>query len=772
MQFYSPYFLNLLWLVPILIVCFFASAFLNANRLKSFLKTREIQDKLLPHYNRLEWPIRGAFLLAAFLLIVLALSQPQWGEEKKKVERKGVDLIFLLDVSLSMLAEDVKPSRVLKAKFEIEAFVKALKGHRIGMLTFAGSSFMQTPLTLDYSAFLIFLSGVDVGHVPDPGTSLGAAIEKAIAAFTDEKGKQKALVVFSDGEDHAAQIDSAVALAKQQNVRIYTIGTATGEGAPIPLKNERGVQTAVKKDRVGNIVITKLDKAVLSKIATETGGLYFPATPSEKEVDLILKHLSSLGEKKLEDRVVTEKEDHYQIFLFIALILLMLEMVVKRGRAIRLNILPFFFLVFILNSGFLPTAQNKVEEGNKDFEGKRYQSAIDKYREVQVKNPDDPSVSYNLATSLYKVDQYQESAAHLKKSMEKSQAENNALRAKIAYNYGNSLFRLGDYDGAVEAYKKALELNPQDQDSKYNLEYIQDQKSKFEKENQDRKKDNQDKKNDQNKQQNNKNQQQNQQQNQQNQGGGGSSKDNQNQQGQNNQQNQSGSGQQDQKQNQGGQGENKQNTGQNQGQDQKDQGQGQNQKDQQSQGDQSDQNKEQNQSSGGQGEKKDDEQNQGGQGQDQKDQGGGQQGQDQNQGGQGQQDQKEQQGQGQQDKQQGQGGQSQQEKEQNQQGGKGQEKNDQGQKPESKPGEQPGGGQKPQDQPSGGGASGGQAGGGAGEEQQQQAGGAGGKPLQGQMSKENAEYLLASLEEGEKKFQVMRKPAENQSEDPYVEKDW
>lgn len=731
----------------------------------------------MPHYNRLEWPIRGAFLLAAFLLIVLALSQPQWGEEKKKVERKGVDLIFLLDVSTSMLAEDVKPSRVLKAKFEIEAFVKALKGHRIGMLTFAGTSFMQTPLTLDYSAFLIFLSGVDVGHVPDPGTSLGAAIEKAIAAFTDEKGKQKALVVFSDGEDHAAQIDAAVALAKQQNVRIYTVGTATGEGAPIPLKNERGVQTAVKKDRAGNIVITKLDKAVLSKIAVETGGLYFPATPSEKEVDLILKHLSSLGEKKLEDRVVTEKEDHYQIFLFIALILLMLEMVVKRGRAVRLNILPFFFLVFILNSGFLPTAQNKIEEGNKDFEGKRYQSAIDKYREVQVKNPDDPSVSYNLATSLYKVDQYQESAAHLKKSMETSKAENNALRAKIAYNYGNSLFRLGDYDGAVEAYKKALELNPEDQDSKYNLEYIQDQKSKFEKENQDRKKDNQDKKNDQNQQQNNKNQQQNQQQNQQSQGGGGSSKDNQNQQGQNNQQNQSGSGQQDQQQqqNQGGQGQNQQNSGQNQGQDQKDQGQGQNQKDQQSQGDQSDQNKEQNQSSGGQGDKKDEEQKQGGQGQDQKDQsGGGQQDQDQNQGGQGQQDQKEQQGQGQQDKQQDQGGQGQQDQQQNPTSGQGQEKNDQGQKeagqkPEPKQGnQQGGGGQKPDNQPSGS-SPGGPAGGG-GEEQQ--TGIAGGKPLQGQMSKENAEYLLASLEEGEKKFQVMRKPAENQAEDPYVEKDW
>lgn len=773
MQFYSPYFLNLLWLVPILVLCFFASAFLNSARLKSFLKTREIQNKLLPHYNRQEWPIRGVLLFAAFLLVVLALAQPQWGEEKKRIERKGVDLIFLLDVSASMLAEDIKPSRVRKAKFEIEAFVKELKGHRIGMLTFAGSSFMQTPLTLDYSAFLIFLSGVDVGHVPDPGTSLGTAIEKAIGAFTDEKGKQKALIVFSDGEDHAAQIDSAIALAKQRNVRIYCIGTATGEGAPIPLKNESGVQTAVKKDRSGNIVITKLDKAVLSKVATETGGIYLPATPGEREVELILKHLASLGEKKLEDRIVTEKEDHYQIFVFIALILLMLEMLVRRGRSERVNVLPVLMLFFVIHSGFISTPQSKVEEGNKDFEGKKYQSAIEKYREVQVKNPDDPAVAYNLATSLYKTDQYQESAAHLKKSMGVSaKSEDKALQAKIAYNYGNALFRLGDYEGAVEAYKKALELNPQDQDSKYNLEFIQDQKSKFEKENQDRKKDNQDKKDDKNKQQNNKNQQQNQQQNQQNQGGGGS-KDNKDQ-GQN-QQNQSGSGQQqqDQKQNQGGQGQNQQSSGQNQGQDQKDQGQGQNQQDQKSQGNQSDQNKDQESQSGGQNQQKDQQQNQGGQGQDQK-QSQGQDQQDKGQGG----------GQGQ-DQQQSQGGQGEQKKDQSQgqdqqnqgdQGGKGNQEGqqkepenqsqNQGDQPQQKPGEGP---KQPQGDQSG---ASGQSGGSEGSQEQLAGTGAGGQPLQGQMSKENAEYLLASLEEGEKKFQVMRRPAANQSEDPYVEKDW
>ena len=179
MQFYEAHFLSLLWLTPVLVLLFVSSGWLAQKRVRSFLKTTEIQGKLLPHYEKSEWPMRATLLLLAFVLSVIALSQPQWGDEKKKIERKGVDIIFMLDVSTSMLAEDIKPSRIQKARFEIESFVKELKGDRIGMLAFAGSSFMQTPLTLDYSAFLIFLGGVDVGHVPDPGTAMGPAIQKA-----------------------------------------------------------------------------------------------------------------------------------------------------------------------------------------------------------------------------------------------------------------------------------------------------------------------------------------------------------------------------------------------------------------------------------------------------------------------------------------------------------------------------------------------------------------------------------------------------------------
>ncbi len=801
-QFYAPYFLNLLWLTPVLAFCFVASGWIANKRVRAFLKTTEIQEKLLPHYEQREWPFRAALLLGAFVFSVIALSQPQWGEEKKKIERKGVDIVFMLDVSTSMLAEDTKPSRVQKSKFEIESFVKALKGDRIGMLTFAGSSFMQTPLTLDYSAFLIFLSGVDVGHVPDPGTSLGLAIQKAIAAFPDEKGKYRALIVFSDGEDHEAQIDPAIDEAKKKNVRIYTVGTATAEGAPIPLKDGRGTQTSVKKDRAGNIVITKLNKELLTRVAAETGGIYLPATPGEREVELILKHLATLGVKKIEDRVISEREDHYQIFLILGLFCLLLEMLVRRGKSPRMMPIPALLLIGMLHSGFISTPQEKVSQGNQDYEEKKYQSAVQKYREVQVKSPDSPPVEYNLATSLYKIDQYQESAAHLKNAVEKS-SQDPELQAKAAYNYGNALYRVGDYEGAVEAYKKAIALNPQDKDAKYNLEFLLDKKSKFEKENQDRKKNNPDQK---------KNKGQDKQKDQKNQGSGGSSQDkNQSSggQGEKNQggggsgqdkdqgdknQDQKGSGQQDQNKDQGGQGQNQSKSGKDQDPNQKDKGEGQNQQDDKQQGDQSAPNKDQNQKSGGQEEKEQKEN----QSQDQKNKGD-QQGQNENkdqddqsqnkgsekndqpnQGNNSDADQQKQDsksgGQDSKDKQESHPGDQKEQNQKPQNNQPGQDKGqgqEQGQQSPQKPSDQPGsqqGGQKPPSNQNPGQGQGGAAAG--GEKGGDQKGVGPGKPLQGQMSKEDAEYLLSSLEDGEKNFHVLRKPAKESPGAPYVEKDW
>ena len=532
MQFFRPEYFLYLWLVPGVLAFYFLSHKVWQRRVHRLVQDETLLSKLIEGHRKNEWLIRAILMTLVILCFVFALARPQWGDEKRTAKRKGVDLIFVADTSLSMLAEDIKPNRLEKAKFEIETFIRNLRGDRVGMVTFAGSGFLQTPLTLDHAAFLLFLDAVQVGFLPDPGTSLVGAIHLAIRAFPQKELKYKALILFTDGEDHEGGIEKAIEEAKQANVRIYCIGLGTAEGEPMPLKNERGERSGFKKDRLGQIVLTRLNQPLLERLAKETGGIYLPATPGEKEVEVILKHLRGWGEQQFSEKMVVEREDQYQVFLILALILLMAEMLVLRKNS-KSPALMAGLAAFFLLTGFLETSQDAVKKGNEHFQNKRYQSALESYRKVQVKNPDAPEVLYDLGTALYKVDSFQESAQDLEAATKK--ARDPQLKARSFYNTGNVQYRLGNFEEAIDSYKKALELDPNDKDAKYNLELLQKLKNKRDKKDQDQKKNGQ-KKDDQKKDDKKKDQQKNQQDQQQNQG-----------QGQNQQDQQQNQGQQDQK---------------------------------------------------------------------------------------------------------------------------------------------------------------------------------------------------------------------------------
>ncbi len=485
MQFFKPEYFLYLWLVPAVFALFIFSRKLWKKRLRRLVRDETLLAKLIEGYRQGEWMLRAVLTTLAVLCFVGALARPQWGDEKRSVQRKGADIIFLVDTSLSMLAEDIKPSRLGKAKFEIETFIRNLRGDRVGMVAFAGSGFLQTPLTLDHAAFLLFLDAVQVGFLPDPGTSLVQAIHLAIKAFPQKELKYKALILFTDGEDHEGGIERAIEEAQQAHVRLYALGLGTAEGEPIPLKNEKGERQGFKKDRSGQMVLTKLNQPLLERLARETGGLYLPATPGEKEVEVILKHLRGWGEQKFEEKMIVEREDQYQVFLILALILLIAEMLIRRKNKKNPALLA-CLASFFLFTGFFETSQDTIKKGNDHFQNKRYQSALENYRKVQIKNPDAPEVLYNLGTALYKVDSFQESAQDLDHAAAK--AEDPRLKARALYNFGNTQYRLGNFEQAIDSYKKVLAIDPTDKDSKYNLEFLQKQKNKFEKKDQDRKK--------------------------------------------------------------------------------------------------------------------------------------------------------------------------------------------------------------------------------------------------------------------------------------------
>lgn len=804
MQFYEAEYLKYLFFLPLLFVLGMSSARLWRSRLLKLGYEPVVMNKLIPGFRRAESGIRIFLFFLVFLCLILALARPQWGESSKRVERKGVDILFLLDTSLSMLSEDVKPNRFETAKHEIKAIMRKLKGDRVGLVVFSGSAYLQTPLTLDYSAFQLFLESVKVGHVPDPGSSLSSALNYVLRIFPKEDLKYKVLILMTEGEDTLGGLDETLKSLREAKIRVYPIGMGTEAGGPIPLKDQTGRQVGFKKDRSGEVVISRMDPKVLTKIAEETEGLFFPGTSAEREVDLLLKHIASLGQKNINEKMIAEKEDHYGFFLFWALVFLILELFVRRSQRIKpaLMILAAMFLF----SGFIETPRGLNKQGNEEFAQKKYQSAIADYQKAKIKDPDDGAIRYNLGTALYQTGQFRDARTEFQKAVDLSKTDPE-LQAKSYYNLGNTEYRLGNFEGAIKDYKEALKLNPKDLDAKSNLEFVQNQKSLFDKKNDARKKDNpkQD-------QQNQDQQQKQDQQQQQDQNKKDQSQQNQDQQQKQDQQNQDQNQQNQDQQQQQDQNQQNQNQQQQQDQSQQDQqegGQGQGSGQQQDstnqpQDSEGQQNNEPKDSSGEQGEENKPDQKQPSQGKPDKDQNP----QEQPNEPQPQEPQKPEQGgdktkdpsqkkSEKPDSQEGEQPSEQQEQQQpeendEQPGDQESEKQepaesgeDQGQEPKPEPGdgqnEEPEGGEaEEQEQDLLG-----------GEEQQEDnqeqtgdeqnskeagqekgnSGGGSGTQYQGQMSVENALKILDALHEGEKEFSDLRRPPAHRQQ-ASVEKDW
>jgi Ca-activated chloride channel family protein len=260
--------------------------------------------------------------LVAIFLLIFAIARPQIGTKIEEVKREGVDVLVAIDVSKSMLARDIPPSRLDKAKHEVESFIDRLRGDRIGLIAFSGVPFVQCPLTLDYGAAKIFLDIMDPDLIPVPGTALGGAIQKAIETFDQQERKHKVLVLITDGEDHGDDVMKFAEEAERQGIVIYTVGIGSPQGEPIP---ELATGSGFKKDRQGEVIITKLDEFTLEKIALQTGGKYFRASSGEDELDDIYENISRMEKKELGSLQFSQFEDRFQYFIVLAFLLLMIE---------------------------------------------------------------------------------------------------------------------------------------------------------------------------------------------------------------------------------------------------------------------------------------------------------------------------------------------------------------------------------------------------------------------------------------------------------------
>jgi Ca-activated chloride channel family protein len=276
--------------------------------------------------------LRFCVLLLALAFIIIGLANPQIGTRLQEVKQEGVDIFVALDVSLSMKAEDIKPNRLEKAKLEVHNLIDRLGGDRIGLVVFAGEAFTQFPLTTDYSAADLFLDVVDVDVVPVPGTAIGAAIKRAMESFDFKETTTKVIVVVTDGENTEGDAFEEATDAARQGVLIYTIGMGSPSGTPIPIYNASGQQVDFKRDRGGNIVVTKLDEVSLEKLAAIGNGKYFRGTNAQDELNEIYKTINTLQKKEFGVKQFTDYEDRFQFFLAVGIFLLIVELLISEKK--------------------------------------------------------------------------------------------------------------------------------------------------------------------------------------------------------------------------------------------------------------------------------------------------------------------------------------------------------------------------------------------------------------------------------------------------------
>lgn len=334
LRFENPGLLYLLWGV-LLWIAFFVWTVKYKQILLERFGNPEILSKLMHSYSPRRRNLKYFLIILSYIFFVIGLANPQIGKKLEDFTRKGVDIIVALDVSASMLAEDIKPNRLEKAKHEVSQLIDLLEGDRIGLIAFSGIAHVQCPLTLDYSAAKLFLSIMDKDIIPQPGTAVGEAIKKAIPAYNSEDRKHKVLILITDGEDHESDPLEAAKEAEKEGVIIYTVGIGSVQGVPIPVYSTRGTQSGFKKDRQGNVVTTKLDVLTLQKIAYQTGGKYFLASSGEAELDAIYDEISDMEKKELISKRFSQYEDRFQIFLLIGLILLILEILIPERKRVK-----------------------------------------------------------------------------------------------------------------------------------------------------------------------------------------------------------------------------------------------------------------------------------------------------------------------------------------------------------------------------------------------------------------------------------------------------
>lgn len=512
MNFAHPQLLWLLWLLLPL-----AGLLVWSWRARQRLLTRFISPRLLESLTAGVSKSRQKFRLALFLLAVAALlvslARPRWGFSLEESRQAGLDIVVAIDTSKSMLADDVQPNRLQRAKLAALDLMRLAQSDRLGLVAFAGGAFLQCPLSLDEEAFRQSVEFLDVNVIPQGGTALAEAIQTARSAFKEENDNHKILVLFTDGEDND-DAEAAMALAREareNGMRIFTIGVGTPAGEVLSTKDPYGNRVFIK-DAQGNVVKSRLNETLLQNLAKETSGFYLPLRGARSMEVLYERGLAPLPKSESATRTLRQYHERFQWFIGAAILLLLFEMMfperktssmvqVRNAKSAAAALLA---LVFFSANAFAAAGG-----ALKDYQRGQYSKARAEFERLARKSPDDARLRYNAGAAAFQDEDYDTALKHFTETLT---ARDLKLQQQGYYNLGNTQFRLGEkaenpeekqklWEQAIHQFESALKLDPNDEDAKYNLDLVkkrleelkQQQQQKQKQDKQDQNKDEQNK---------------------------------------------------------------------------------------------------------------------------------------------------------------------------------------------------------------------------------------------------------------------------------------
>jgi len=531
-HFAQPQYLWMLLLVgPALTGFFYWSWRVKQKLIRQFIGAR-LLETLMVGVSQQREKIRLGLIVAAVLFIFLALARPQWGFIWEEAHQKGLDIIVAVDTSRSMLAQDVAPSRLERAKLASLDLMRLAKSDRLGLIAFAGTAFLQSPLTLDEEAFRQNVEALQVGIIPQGGTALSAAIRTALDAFEKGNDNHKVLVLMTDGEDHDVDTETMAAAkdAAEAGMMIFTIGVGTPEGQLLRAPDDHG-DMAFVKDEDGNAVKSRLNQTLLQEIATTAKGFYLPLQGATPMKTLYERGLAPLPKNTSTTKLTRVYEERYHWPLAVAVLLLAIEYVLpesstrRRRKSKGASTTAAVAVAATVVLALAPAGANaSPSTAYRDYENGKFDAALQEYLRLSDKKTNDYRLNYNAGASAYKAQDYDKALQQFNAVLNSPGVSPDLQTQEHAYyDLGNTLYQMGEplpdpdekqkhWEQALDSYGRALRLNTNDIDAKNNLAYVKqklEELKKQQQQQQQQQKDNKDKNKD------DKNQQQNQKQNQQ-----------------------------------------------------------------------------------------------------------------------------------------------------------------------------------------------------------------------------------------------------------------